>query len=256
MAIRLETAWRAFALLGLMSATVAGPLPQSAAPFAGKVRLPVSLRTAEGTLLEKGPFDLEVRSEDGAIRLHFLSSSGGPVALRGVPVDATRSGRTRRMAPGGNGASPPHGNSHRNRRRAPQEQDGHAPISGNPAVLECHASPVPHRGPDRNGFGPLSRKPSLAARSGLASSCTAHAGEGEPSGEKHFLEILDSLNPLLVLILISPPGPRRGPKHKPEGPRRGPGVWTPGWSSLSTTSSSTLLRVWNSSSTPLGAPER
>ncbi len=89
MAIRLETAWRAFALLGLMSATVAGPLPQSAAPFAGKVRLPVSLRTAEGTLLEKGPFDLEVRSEDGAIRLHFLSSSGGPVALRGVPVDAT-----------------------------------------------------------------------------------------------------------------------------------------------------------------------
>ena len=88
MAIRLETAWRAIAFLGLISALAAGPLPRSAAPFVGKVLLPVSLRTTEGTVLEKGPFDLEVRSEDGTVWLSFLSSSGAPVALRGVPVDA------------------------------------------------------------------------------------------------------------------------------------------------------------------------
>ena len=87
MAIRLETAWRTIAFLGLISAAFAGALPQSGAPFVGKVRLPVSLRTAEGTVLAKGPFDVEVRSEDGAIWLHFLSPSGGPVPLRGVPVD-------------------------------------------------------------------------------------------------------------------------------------------------------------------------
>ena len=87
MAIPLEKAWRAIALLGLMSAAAAAPLPRSAAPFVGKVRLPVSLRTAEGTVLEKGPFDLEVRSEAGTIWLRFLSPSAGPVPLRGVPVD-------------------------------------------------------------------------------------------------------------------------------------------------------------------------
>ena len=88
MAIPLEAAWRAIAFLGLISAAAAAPLPRSAAPFVGKVRLPVSLRTAEGTVLEKGPFDLEVRSEDGRFWLRFLSPSGGPVPLRGVPVDA------------------------------------------------------------------------------------------------------------------------------------------------------------------------
>ena len=88
MAIRLETAWRALAFLALMSAAPAGPLPQSASPFVGKVRLPVSLRTADGTVLEKGLFDLEVRSEDGAIWLRFTSSPGGPVGLRGDSVDA------------------------------------------------------------------------------------------------------------------------------------------------------------------------
>lgn len=88
MAIRLDKAWWAIAFLGLMSAVAAGPLPQSGAPFVGKVRLPVSLRTTEGTVLEKGLFDLEVRSEDGSIWLRFLSPSRGPVSLRGVPVDA------------------------------------------------------------------------------------------------------------------------------------------------------------------------
>ena len=88
MAIPLEAAWRAIAFLGLISAAAAAPLPRSAAPFVGKVRLPVSLRTADGTVLEKGPFDLEVRSEDGRFWLRFLSPSGGPVPLRGVPVDA------------------------------------------------------------------------------------------------------------------------------------------------------------------------
>ena len=87
MAIRLETAWRALALLGVITAATAGPLPQSGAPFVGKIRLPVSLRTAEGTVLAKGPFDLEVRSENGSIWLRFLSPSGGPVPLRGVSVD-------------------------------------------------------------------------------------------------------------------------------------------------------------------------
>lgn len=87
MAIPLEAAWRALAFLALMSAAAAGPLPRSAAPFTGKVRLPVSLQTAAGTILEKGHFDLEVRSEDGRFWLRFLSPSGGPVPLRGVPVD-------------------------------------------------------------------------------------------------------------------------------------------------------------------------
>ncbi|MDE2927732.1 MAG: hypothetical protein OXT71_15155 [Acidobacteriota bacterium] len=87
MAIRPEKAWRAIAFLSLISATAAGPLPQSGAPFVGKIRLPVSLRTAEGTVLPKGPFDVEVRSEDGSIRLRFLSPSAGPVSLQGVPVD-------------------------------------------------------------------------------------------------------------------------------------------------------------------------
>ena len=87
MAIRLEKAWRAIAFLGLISAAAAGPLPHSVAPFVGKVRLPVSLRTADGAVLEQGPYDLEVRSEDGAIWLRFLSPSGRPVPLRGVPVD-------------------------------------------------------------------------------------------------------------------------------------------------------------------------
>ena len=88
MAIRLDAAWRALALLGVISATVAGPLPQSGAPYVGKVRLPVSLRTAEGTVLEKGPFDLEIRSEDGIFRLRFLPPSGAPVALPGESMDA------------------------------------------------------------------------------------------------------------------------------------------------------------------------
>lgn len=88
MVIRFEKAWWAIAFLGLMSPVAAGPLLQSAAPFVGKVRLPVSLRTAEGTVLEKGLFDLEVRSEDGSIWLRFLSSPGAPVALRGIPVGA------------------------------------------------------------------------------------------------------------------------------------------------------------------------
>lgn len=88
MAIRLEMAWRMIAFLGLISAATAAPLPRSAAPFVGKVRLPVSLRTADGTVLEKGSFDVEVRSEDGRFWLRFLSPSGGPVPLRGVPVDA------------------------------------------------------------------------------------------------------------------------------------------------------------------------
>ena len=87
MATRLETTCRALALLGVITAAAAGPLPQSGAPFVGKVRLPVSLRTVDGAVLEEGPFDLEVRSEDGAIWLHFLSPSDGPVPLRGVPVD-------------------------------------------------------------------------------------------------------------------------------------------------------------------------
>ena len=88
MATRLETTCRALFLLGVITAAAAGPLPQSGAPFVGKVRLPVSLRTAEGTVLAKGLFDLEVRSEDGSIWLRFLSSPGAPVALRGVPVGA------------------------------------------------------------------------------------------------------------------------------------------------------------------------
>lgn len=88
MATRLETTCRALALLGVITAAAAGPLPQSGAPFVGKVRLPVILRTADGAVLEKGPFDLEVRSEDGSIWLRFLSSPGAPVALRGVPVGA------------------------------------------------------------------------------------------------------------------------------------------------------------------------
>ena len=87
MATPLENACRAIAFLVLMSAAAAGPLPRSAASFVGKVRLPVSLRTADGTVLEKGPFDLEVRSVDGRFWLRFLSSSGGPVRLRGVTVD-------------------------------------------------------------------------------------------------------------------------------------------------------------------------
>lgn len=87
MVIRLEMAWRTFAFLGLISAAAAGSLPRSAAPFVGKVRLPVSLRTADGTVLETGPFDLEVRSEDGRFWLRFLPPSGDPVALRGVSVD-------------------------------------------------------------------------------------------------------------------------------------------------------------------------
>ena len=88
MAIRLESAWRAIAFLGLISAAAAAPLPRSAAPFVGKIRLPVSLRTAEGTVLEKGFFDLEIRSENGRFWLRFLSPSDRTVALQGVPVDA------------------------------------------------------------------------------------------------------------------------------------------------------------------------
>lgn len=88
MATRLETPWRALVFLALIAPAAAGSPPRSAAPFVGKVRLPVSLRTADGTILKKGPFDLEVRSEDGVIWLRFLSSSGGPVALRGLSVDA------------------------------------------------------------------------------------------------------------------------------------------------------------------------
>ncbi len=88
MAIRRETAWRVLAFLGLISAAAAGPLPQSAAPFVGKVRLPSSLRTADGSVLEKGPFDLEVRSEAGAFWLRFLPPSGAPVALRADPMEA------------------------------------------------------------------------------------------------------------------------------------------------------------------------
>ena len=88
MATCLETARRALVFLALIAPAAAGSPPQSVAPFVGKVRLPVSLRTADGTVLEKGRFDLEVRSEDGVIRLRFLSSSGGLVALRGLSVDA------------------------------------------------------------------------------------------------------------------------------------------------------------------------
>ncbi len=88
MAIRLDTAWGALALLGIMSATAAGPLPPSGAPFVGKIRLPVSLRTAEGTVLEKGPFDLEIRSEDRIFRLSFLPPSGATVTLPGESMDA------------------------------------------------------------------------------------------------------------------------------------------------------------------------
>ncbi len=88
MAIRLEQAGRALALLGAIATAAAGPLPHSGTPFVGKVRLPVSLQTGDGAVLEKGTFDLEVRSEDGIIWLRFLSSPGAPVALRGVPVEA------------------------------------------------------------------------------------------------------------------------------------------------------------------------
>lgn len=88
MAIRLETVWRALALLGLLSVATAGPLPRSVAPFVGTVRLPENLRTADGVLLEKGPINLEVRSEAGTIWLRFLPPSSAPVALRGESMDA------------------------------------------------------------------------------------------------------------------------------------------------------------------------
>jgi hypothetical protein len=184
LAIRLETAWRAFALLGLMSATAAGPLPRSAAPFVGKVRLPESLRTAEGILLEKGPFNLEVRSEDGAIWLRFLSSSGGPVALRGEPVDAHD-----RAAPAG---WPLVGTVHLHPTAIPIGTDAerHKSKTGMPQYLETprfwNATLRLYRIEDQTGTVSVlfhENHPGGPVRARFE--LYRHAGEGEPSGEKH-----------------------------------------------------------------------
>ncbi len=50
--------------------------PKSVPPFTGKLHLPLSLETSEGSRLQKGPFDLEVRAESGSYSLHFISAGG------------------------------------------------------------------------------------------------------------------------------------------------------------------------------------
>ncbi len=63
-------------LLLLTSVWAEDPRAESVPPFTGKVHLPLSLETPEGSRLEKGPFDLEVRAESGSYSLHFVSAGG------------------------------------------------------------------------------------------------------------------------------------------------------------------------------------
>ena len=74
-------------LLLLSPAWAENPKPQSVPPFTGKVHLPLSLETSEGSRLEKGPFDLEVRAENGAYTLHFLSAGGKKVVTAAQPEE-------------------------------------------------------------------------------------------------------------------------------------------------------------------------
>ena len=48
--------------------------PKNIPPFTGKVQLPLNLETPDGSRLEKGLFDVEVRAENGSYSLHFLSA--------------------------------------------------------------------------------------------------------------------------------------------------------------------------------------
>ncbi len=66
----------ALLLLVLTSVWAEDSRPKSVPPFTGKVHLPLSVETPDGSRLEKGPFDLEVRAESGNYSLHFVSAEG------------------------------------------------------------------------------------------------------------------------------------------------------------------------------------
>ena len=64
----------------LLGAQEAAEPPPS---YAGEVNLPVALRTAEGTVLEKGRFDIEVRFEDQQPVLAFSGGDGVKAVVSG-----------------------------------------------------------------------------------------------------------------------------------------------------------------------------
>ena len=97
---REQASLSALFLLVLSPVWAESPKPESVPPFTGKVHLPLSLETSEGSRLEKGPFDLEVRAENGAYTLHFFSAGGekavtaeqpdqGPQEESGYPLVGT-----------------------------------------------------------------------------------------------------------------------------------------------------------------------
>jgi len=73
---REQVSLTALLLLLLTPAWAEDPKPKSVPPYVGKVDLPLSLKTSEGSRLEKGPFDLELRAEGGSYSLHFISAEG------------------------------------------------------------------------------------------------------------------------------------------------------------------------------------
>ena len=58
---------------------------EPALSYAGEVNLPVALRTVEGTVLEKGRFDIEVRFEDRRPVLAFSRGDGVKAVVGGQP---------------------------------------------------------------------------------------------------------------------------------------------------------------------------
>ena len=64
--------WSPILVLLLFSHSVASSETSAPPSYQGKMQLPVSLRTAEGTYLEKGRYLLEVKQEDGHHVLVFF----------------------------------------------------------------------------------------------------------------------------------------------------------------------------------------
>ena len=78
-----QVALGALLLLLSTSAWAEDSRPKSVPPFTGKVHLPLSLETSEGSRLEQGPFDLEVRAQRGSYSLYFVSAEGEKAVTTG-----------------------------------------------------------------------------------------------------------------------------------------------------------------------------
>ncbi len=82
----------ALLLLVLTSVWAEDSRPKSIPPFTGKVHLPLSVETPDGSRLEKGPFDLEVTAEGAGYSLHFVSARGEKASAAGQLEQSTQEG--------------------------------------------------------------------------------------------------------------------------------------------------------------------